>query len=103
MRILIAVFAALLFLGVLWGPAFAIALRYWRRGDARAFRQLRFLYPAQLIATVSLAFAADLLGLRNPAALAAASTVCVSLAGAGALALLLSFSLRSNRAPADRA
>ena len=103
MRILIAVFAALLFLGVLWGPAFAVALRYWRRGDARAFRQLRFLYPAQLIATVSLAFAADLLGLRNPAALAVASTVCVSLAGAGALALLLSFSPRSNRARADRA
>ena len=103
MRILIAVFAALVFLGVLWGPAFAIALRYWRRGDARAFRQLRFLYPAQLIATVSLAFAADLLGLRNPAALAAASTVCVSLAGAGALALLLSFSIRSNRVRADRA
>ena len=91
MRILIAVFAALLFLGVLWGPAFAIALRSWRRGNARAFRQLRFLWPAQLIATVSLAFAADLLGLRNPAALAAASTVCVSLAGAGALALMLSF------------
>ncbi len=103
MRILIAVFAALLFFGVLWGPAFAIALRYWRRGHARAFRQLRFLYPAQLIATVSLAFAADLLGLRNPAALAAASTVCVSAAGAGALALLLWLSLRSNRARADRA
>ena len=98
MRLLIAVFAALLFLGVLWGPAFAVALRYWRRGDARAFRQLRFLYPAQLIATVSLAFAADLLGLRNPAALAAASTVCASLAGAAGLALLLSLSTRSGRA-----
>ncbi|MYM88379.1 hypothetical protein GTP91_14495 [Rugamonas sp. FT82W] len=100
MRILIAAFAALLFLGVLWGPAFAVALRYWRRGDARAFRQLRFLYPAQLIATVSLAFAADALGLRNPAALAAASTVCVSLAGAGALAALLSLSFRSRRSRA---
>ena len=97
MRQLIVVFAALVFLGVLWGPAFAVALRYWRRGDARAFRQLRFLYPAQLVAAVSLAFAADLLGLRNPAALAAASTVCASLAGAGALALLLNFSFRSNR------
>ncbi|MCU6500973.1 hypothetical protein LPN04_24525 [Rugamonas sp. A1-17] len=96
MRLLIAAFAALVFLGVLWGPAFAVALRYWRRGDARAFRQLRFLYPAQLIATVSLAFAADLLGLRNPAALAAASTVCVSVAGAGALAILLQFGVKSD-------
>ena len=89
MRLLIAAFAALVFLGVLWGPAFAVALRYWRRGDAQAFRQLRFLYPAQLIATVSLAFLADLLGLRNPAALAAACTVCVSVLGSGLLALLL--------------
>ncbi|GJI95268.1 hypothetical protein RugamoR57_19860 [Duganella caerulea] len=96
MRLLIAAFAALVFLGVLWGPAFAVALRYWRRGDARAFRQLRFLYPAQLIATVSLAFAADLLGLRNPAALAAASTLCVSAAGAGALAILLQFGVKSD-------
>ncbi|MBV6322379.1 hypothetical protein [Duganella violaceipulchra] len=103
MRLLIAAFAALLFLGVLWGPAFAVALRYWRRGDARAFRQLRWLYPAQLITTVSLAFAADLLGLRHPAALAAASTACVGLAGAGALALRLSLSLDLIRARADRA
>jgi hypothetical protein len=102
MRILIVGFVALLFLGVLWGPAFAIARRYWRRGDARAFRQLRLLYPAQLIATVSLAFAADLLGLRHPAALAVASTVCVGLAGAGALAVFLSFSPYLNRARADR-
>ncbi|CAN7295027.1 hypothetical protein [Duganella sp. Dugasp56] len=99
MRILLSAFAALVFLGVLWGPAFAVALKFWRRGDARAFRQLRFLCPAQLIATVSLAFAADLLGLRNPAALVAASTVCTSLLGAGALALWLSF---SSRARADR-
>jgi hypothetical protein len=99
MRILLSAFAALVFLGVLWGPAFAVALRFWRRGDARAFRQLRFLYPAQLIATVSLAFAADLLGLRNPAALVAASAVCTSLLGAGALAVLLSFSMRAR---ADR-
>ncbi|MQA20640.1 hypothetical protein [Rugamonas rivuli] len=103
MRLLIAAFAALVFLGVLWGPAFAVALRYWRRGEARAFRQLRFLYPAQLIATVALAFTADLLGMRHPAALAAASTVCVSLAGAGFLALRLSFSSHINRVRADRA
>lgn len=94
MRILVAAFAALVFLFVLWGPAFAVALRSWRRGNPHAFRQLRFLYPAQLVAVVSLAFAADLLGLRNPAALAAASTVCASLIGAGVLAVYLSFSTR---------
>ena len=95
MRVLIAALAALVFFGVLWGPAFAVALRHWRRGNGRAFSQLRFLYPAQLIATVSLAFGADLLGLRNPAALAAASTVCVSLIGAGVLTLFLWFSVRA--------
>lgn len=102
MRLLIAAFAALIFLGVLWGPAFAVALRYWRRGDAGAFRRLRLLYPAQLIAAVALAFAADLLGMRHPAALAAASTVGVGAAGAGALALRLSFSSHFNRVRADR-
>jgi len=31
MRLLLIAFATLVFLGVLWGPAFALALRYWRR------------------------------------------------------------------------
>ena len=43
--------------------------------------------PAQLLATVALAFTADLLGMRNPAALFAGAAVVVSVAGAGALAL----------------
>ncbi|NGZ86102.1 hypothetical protein [Duganella aceris] len=82
MRILLILVATLVFLGVLWGPAFMVALRYWRRGDAGAFRQLRYLYPAQLIVAVALAFTADLLGLRQPAALLAGSTVCAGACGA---------------------
>jgi hypothetical protein len=82
MRILLILVATLVFLGVLWGPAFMVALRYWRRGDAGAFGQLRYLYPAQLIVAVALAFTADLLGLRQPAALLAGATVCVGVCGA---------------------
>lgn len=82
MRILLILVATLVFLGVLWGPAFMVALRYWRRGDAGAFGQLRYLYPAQLIVAVALAYTADLLGLRQPAALLAGTTICVGACGA---------------------
>ena len=82
MRILLILVATLAFLGVLWGPAFAVALRYWKRGDATAFRQLRYLYPAQLILAVALAYTADLLGLRQPAALLAGATLCAGACGA---------------------
>jgi hypothetical protein len=82
MRILLILVATLVFLGVLWGPAFMVALRYWKRGDAYAFRQLRYLYPAQLILAVALAYTADLLGLRQPAALLAGATICSGACGA---------------------
>lgn len=88
MRLLLIAFATLVFLGVLWGPAFALALRYWRRGDARAFRQLRYLYPAQLMTTVALAFGADVFGFRQPAALLAGITLLVGALGAGLLFLM---------------
>jgi hypothetical protein len=82
MRLLLIAFATLVFLGVLWGPAFALALRYWRRGDARAFGSLRYLCPAQLLATVALAFGADAFGYRQPAAVLAGITLCVGVCGA---------------------
>jgi len=91
MRLALIAFAALLFFGVLWGPALWLAYRAWKRGDATAFRQLRYLLPAQLMAAVALAFAADLLGMRNPAALFVAATLIVSLCGAALLALLLRY------------
>lgn len=88
MRLLLIAIATLVFLGVLWGPAFALALRYWRRGDARAFGQLRYLYPPQLLITVGLAFGADVFGYRQPAALLAGITLAVGLCGAGLLFLV---------------
>jgi hypothetical protein len=49
---------------------------------------LRFVLPAQLITAVTLAFAAEFSGLRNPAAIMAATTILTGLLGAGLLALL---------------
>ena len=87
MRLLLIAVAVLAFIGVLWGPVTYVAWRLWQRGDPVAFRQLRFMLPAQLMAAVALAFTADVLGMRNPPALLAASTVIVSAVGTGALAL----------------
>lgn len=88
MRLLLIAVATLAFLGALWGPAFALALHYYKRGDASLFHQLRFLYPAQLLVTVVLAFGADVFGFRQPAALLAGITLCVGACGAGLLFLL---------------
>lgn len=87
MRLLLIVLATLVFSVVQWGPVLYVARRQWLRGDPYSLRQLRFIMPAQLLATVSLAFTADLLGMRNPAALFAGAAIVVSAAGAGALAL----------------
>jgi len=87
MRLVLIILATLVFIVVQWGPVLYVARRQWLRGDPYSFRQLRFMMPAQLLATVSLAFTADLLGMRNPAALFAGATIVVSAAGAGALAL----------------
>jgi hypothetical protein len=87
MRILLIAFAVLVFLGVLWGPPLVVARKFWLRNNSYAFRQLRFVLPAQLMAAVVLAFTAEVLGLRQPAALMAGVTVAVGALGAGALAL----------------
>ena len=91
MRLVLIAFATLVFIGVLWGPVLWVARRSWLRGYPYAFRQLRFVMPAQLMAAVGLAFAADLLGMRNPAALLAGATVVVGASGAAALALYYRF------------
>ncbi|MET0265312.1 MAG: hypothetical protein ABW202_06845 [Duganella sp.] len=87
MRLLLIILATLVFIVVQWGPVLWVARRQWLRGDPGAWRQLRFLMPAQLLATVALAFGADVLGMRNPAALFAGAALVVSAAGAGGLAL----------------
>ena len=94
MRLLLIILATLVFIIVQWGPVLYVARRQWLRGDPYSFRQLRFIMPAQLLATVSLAFAADLLCMRNPAALFAGAAIVVSAVGAGALALYYQFKRR---------
>jgi hypothetical protein len=97
MRLLLIAIAVLAFIGVLWGPVTYVAWRLWQRGDASVFPQLRFMLPAQLMAAVALAFTADVLGMRNPPALFAASTVIVSACGTGALALARYIARRRRR------
>ncbi|WP_343730061.1 hypothetical protein [Duganella sp.] len=94
MRIILILVAVLAFLVALWGPPLMVARRYWLRENPWAFRNLRFVLPAQLIAAVTLAFAAEFSGLRNPAALMAGATILVGLLGAGLLALLAVWSAR---------
>ncbi|MGV7206698.1 hypothetical protein ACLB1G_02460 [Oxalobacteraceae bacterium A2-2] len=85
MRIVLAAMVAVLYLCLLWGPALWLARRRWRRGDYRVLGRLRVLLPAQLVATVVLAVAADAAGLHNPAGIIAALSVAASLLGAASL------------------
>lgn len=94
MRIILILVAVLAFLVALWGPPLMVARRFWLRENPWAFRNLRFVLPAQLIAAVTLAFAAEFSGLRNPAALMAGATLLVGLLGAGLLALLAVWAAR---------
>jgi hypothetical protein len=88
MRIVLILVAVLAFLIALWGPPLMVARKFWLREIPWAFRNLRFVLPAQLVAAVVLAFAAEFSGLKNPAAIMAATTLLVGMLGAGLLALL---------------
>jgi hypothetical protein len=88
MRIILILVAVLAFLLALWGPPLMVARKFWLRENPWAFRNLRFVLPAQLVAAVVLAFAAEFSGLKNPAAIMAGTTLLVGLLGAGLLALL---------------
>lgn len=88
MRLILILVAVLAFVLALWGPPLMVARRFWLRANPWAFRSLRFVLPGQLITAVTLAFAAEFSGLRNPAAIMAATTILVGLLGAGLLALL---------------
>lgn len=88
MRLLLILVAVLAFVLALWGPPLMVARHYWLRGNPWAFRNLRFVLPAQLLAAVVLAFAAEVHGMPNPAAVMAGCTILVGLLGAGLLALL---------------
>jgi len=97
MRILLILVAVLAFLLALWGPPLVVARKFWLRENPWAFRHLRFVLPAQLIAAVALAFAAEFSGLRNPAAIMAGCTLLVGALGAGLLALLAIWAARAAR------
>jgi len=94
MRIVLILIAVLAFLIALWGPPLMVARKYWLRDNPWAFRNLRFVLPAQLITAVTLAFAAEFSGLRNPAAIMAGTTILTGLLGAGLLALLAIWAAR---------
>lgn len=83
MKILFAACLAAAYLSILWGPAFLVARRY-----PLAWRALRFIWPAQLVATFALLFIADAIGLQNPAGLFVAATAASSVAGAAVCKLL---------------
>ena len=91
------VVAVLAFLLVLWGPPLMVARKFWLRENPWAFRNLRFVLPAQLITAVVLAFVAEFSGLRNPAAVMAGCTVLVGVLGAGLLSLLALWGARGMR------
>ncbi|MFA9215990.1 MAG: hypothetical protein ACEQSK_02690 [Sphingomonadaceae bacterium] len=78
---------ALLYLGLLWGPALLVARRLQRERALPMLGWLRAILPGQLVLTVLLLVLADALGLRNPAGLLALVTVGVS--ALGALLMLL--------------
>jgi len=94
MRIILILVAVLAFLLALWGPPLMVARKFWLRENPWAFRNLRFVLPAQLVTAVVLAFAAEFSGLRNPAAIMAATTLLVGALGAGLLALLAMWGAR---------
>ncbi|MYM21669.1 hypothetical protein GTP46_03270 [Duganella sp. FT135W] len=94
MRIILILVAVLAFLLALWGPPLMVARKFWLRENPWAFRNLRFVLPAQLVTAVVLAFAAEFSGLRNPAAIMAGTTLLVGVLGAGLLALLAMWGAR---------
>ena len=88
MKVLFAIVMAATYLFILWGPAYYTARKYLRAGHPSAFRALRFMLPAQVVATVSLSFAADAVGWSNPAGWLVAFTLASSAVGALACKLL---------------
>lgn len=76
------------YLAILWGPAYFVARQLQRAGQLAAWRALRFIGPLQLVTAFALAFAADAIGLPNPAGMFVAATATSSAAGAAVCKLL---------------
>lgn len=80
--ILICVVLVTLFC-LLCAPALVVARRLERRGDVAALRALPRVWLAQFVSAALLVFAADALGLHNPAGYIVASVLGTGIAGAG--------------------
>ena len=67
---------------LLCGPALLVARRLEGRGDVAALRALPRLWLAQFIVAAALVFAADAVGLRNPAGCIVAAVLGSGIGGA---------------------
>lgn len=85
MNYLVLAVWAVIFLVILWIPAWTVA--FWLRGlrVPRPFFALRLVCPAQLLIAVGLIFLCAFMGLHNPAGYVLAITVGTGVAGAAAL------------------
>ena len=88
MKVLFAIVRAATYRFILWGPAYYCARRHLRAGRSLPMRALRFVLPAQVVATFALAFTAHETGWSNPAGWFAAFTFSSSATGALVSALL---------------
>lgn len=68
---------------LLCGPAWLVALRFWKRGDLAAFQPLRMVWIAQAVLACGLIFVVDSMALRNPVGAMVIAFIAVSLGGAG--------------------
>lgn len=67
---------------LLCGPALVVARRLERRGDAAALRALPRVWMAQVVVASVLIFAADALGMANPAGYMVGSVLGTGVTGA---------------------
>lgn len=86
-RLLLSCLAIAILFCLLCGPAWYMALRFWKRGDLAAFRPLRFVWIAQAVLVCGLIFVVDSMALANPVGAMVAVFVAVSLGGAGLFGL----------------
>ncbi len=75
----------LIFLTILWLPAWGVALRLRNMDVLSPFSGLLLILPLQLGVAVIAIFLADRLGLHNPAGYSLAITAATSVLGAAAL------------------
>lgn len=88
MRIFVLAACVLFFLAVLWGPALYLTRKYMLRGVIGLWPWLRFVLPAQLVATIVLTIWGDFTGRWDLAPIVVVSTLAASAVGAALVAVL---------------